>query len=154
MAYVLTNNSNEGVDAVFDKIQNLEYVDIAENAIKVLEKISIESPGALLSGEGINMMLNFIDFFMEGTQVRPSFSPFRVKSPFVENLACHIIECHEINWRLGLLQPVRSPFAASIISAIVFSRRQVSYWDNHCFSDHGPFMSHVWGRLACQKEFS
>jgi hypothetical protein len=66
---ILTSKGNEGVLLLWEKIQNLEYIDIAEQAIKTLEKVSHECPGALSETEGLSFMLQFVDFFTDSTQV-------------------------------------------------------------------------------------
>ena len=50
-------------------MQNFEYIDVAENAIRALEKISIEFGSGILSAGGLQIMINMIDFFVISTQV-------------------------------------------------------------------------------------
>ena len=63
---------NEGVPVLCQKIQNFEYIDVAENAIRALEKISIEHGAAILYSQGLSIMINMIDFFVASTQVSHS----------------------------------------------------------------------------------
>lgn len=49
--------------------QNIEYIDIAESAIKGIEKISFENPFVLLENDAFCMILNFIEFFELGLRV-------------------------------------------------------------------------------------
>lgn len=60
---------NEGVPVLCQKIQNFEYIDVAENAIRALEKMSIEHGAAILYSKGLEIMINMIDFFVTSTQV-------------------------------------------------------------------------------------
>ena len=50
-------------------MQNFEYIDVAENAIRALEKISEGYGGAILSTGGLDLMINMIDFFVVSIQV-------------------------------------------------------------------------------------
>ena len=43
--------------------QNIEYIDSAEQAIKVIEKISDVNPKALLENDAFASILGLIDFF-------------------------------------------------------------------------------------------
>ena len=49
---------------------NIEYIDIAESAIKAIEKISFENPFVLLENDAFCMILNFIEFFELNLRVR------------------------------------------------------------------------------------
>jgi hypothetical protein len=49
--------------------QNIEYIDIAENAIKSIEKISVENPFALLENFALDSVLTFIEFFDQNLRV-------------------------------------------------------------------------------------
>ena len=60
---------NEGIPVLCQKLQNFEYVDVAENAIRALEKISTENGSALLESKALEIMINMIDFFVASTQV-------------------------------------------------------------------------------------
>jgi len=63
-----------GVDVLCQKMQNFEYIDVAENAIRALEKISEDYGGAILGTGGLDLMINMIDFFVVSIQVyRPHF---------------------------------------------------------------------------------
>lgn len=50
-------------------MQNFEFVEIAENAVKTLEKISIHNALAILNSGGLPILLNLIDFFVSSVQV-------------------------------------------------------------------------------------
>ena len=58
-----------GVQILCQKLQNFEYIDVAENAIRALEKISIEHSTSLLSANGLEIMITMVDFFIASTQV-------------------------------------------------------------------------------------
>lgn len=62
--------SSGGISILCQKMQNFEYVDVAENAIRALEKISVEHGSAILNAGGLEPMMNMIDFFVVSTQVR------------------------------------------------------------------------------------
>ena len=52
-----------GVNLLFELMQNLEYIDVAENAVRCLEKISYIDADEILNG-GLMILLNVIDFFV------------------------------------------------------------------------------------------
>lgn len=58
-----------GVEVLCQKMQNFEFIDVAESAIKALEKISYEFGLSILTTGGMEMMLTMIDFFVSPTQV-------------------------------------------------------------------------------------
>ena len=58
-------------------MQNFEYIDVAENAIRALEKISEEYGGAILGTGGLDLMINMIDFFVVTIQVPLAIVTFR-----------------------------------------------------------------------------
>lgn len=61
--------NHQGVTALSQKIQNLEYIDLAEKAIKALERISSESAISVLSNANIDIILNMMDFFELDIQI-------------------------------------------------------------------------------------
>jgi hypothetical protein len=61
--------NNGGVIILCDKIQNLEYIDIAENSIRTLEKVSKNHGEVLLKQGVLNILMNLIDFFVIPLQV-------------------------------------------------------------------------------------
>jgi hypothetical protein len=46
------------------------FIDLNEACIKALEKISTESPHAILTSGAMNLVLNMMDFFEINTQKR------------------------------------------------------------------------------------
>ena len=58
-----------GVEVLCQKMQNFEYIDVAESSIKALEKVSGEFGLAVLNAGGMEIMLTMIDFFVAQTQV-------------------------------------------------------------------------------------
>ena len=68
----IINKSNENgsiIGALSSKIQNLEYIDVAEKAIKALERISLESAASVLNGANLDLIFNITDFFELNTQI-------------------------------------------------------------------------------------
>lgn len=63
-----------GIEILCQKIQNIEYIDVAESAIRALEKVSVEYGPSILECGGMETMLNFLDFFVSATQVIPKSS--------------------------------------------------------------------------------
>lgn len=60
---------NGGVNVLCEKMQNFEFIDIAENAIKTLEKISHNNSYAILHAGGLPILIKLIDFFVISVQV-------------------------------------------------------------------------------------
>jgi hypothetical protein len=52
-----------GLAKIVQLTQNIEYIDLAENAIKCIEKLSLECPYNILEADGFNAILSLIDFF-------------------------------------------------------------------------------------------
>ena len=59
-----------GVKILVERIQHIEYIDVAEQAIKGLEKISTENPHSIVIAGGLGTMLNLIEFFDNTVQRR------------------------------------------------------------------------------------
>jgi E3 ubiquitin-protein ligase TRIP12 len=52
-----------GVAILVEKIMNIEYIDLAESILSILEKLSGEFPLAILKGNGLLASLQYIDFY-------------------------------------------------------------------------------------------
>lgn len=61
-ALSLLAHSN-GISALVEKLMEIEYIDLAETALKVLEEVSVEFPSTILKANGLFASLQFIDFF-------------------------------------------------------------------------------------------
>jgi len=68
---ILVNSG--GVEVLCQKMQNFEYIDVAESAIKALEKVSYDNGLAILNAGGMEIMITMIDFFVSPTQVKLNF---------------------------------------------------------------------------------
>ena len=55
---------HEGLQILAQKMQNFEYIDIAENAIRSLDMISGEFSNGILKIGAMGMMLNLIHFLV------------------------------------------------------------------------------------------
>lgn len=64
---ILVNSG--GVEVLCQKMQNFEYIDVAESSIKALEKVSGDYGLSILNAGGMEIMLTMIDFFVAQTQV-------------------------------------------------------------------------------------
>lgn len=62
--------SSGGIPVLTSKLLNFEFIDLAENSIKVLEKISIEHAGSILSDGAFENMVQTMDFFENSVQKR------------------------------------------------------------------------------------
>lgn len=60
---------HHGVAVLCEKMQNFEFIDIAENAIKTLEKISHNNSYSILHAGGLPILIKLIDFFVISVQV-------------------------------------------------------------------------------------
>ena len=54
--------SQNGVEALISKLMQIEYIDLAEQILGVLEKISVESPNSILKANGLFSVLQYLDF--------------------------------------------------------------------------------------------
>jgi len=53
----------DGVKILTDKIKNIEYIDLAEQIMSVLDKISSDFPKVVLKDDVISTVLRYIDFY-------------------------------------------------------------------------------------------
>lgn len=58
-----------GIGLLCEKMQKFEYIDVAENSIKALEKLSVDYGEEILNNSTIPMIMNIIDFFYVNIQV-------------------------------------------------------------------------------------
>ena len=54
---------DKGVDVLVGKLLEIEYIDMAEMVLKVLDRISIDYPSAILKANGLFACLQYLDFF-------------------------------------------------------------------------------------------
>ncbi len=57
-----------GIETLCGKLVCIEYIDVAEQSIQALEKISRSYPEILLEKGALNVILSFVDFFQLGMQ--------------------------------------------------------------------------------------
>jgi E3 ubiquitin-protein ligase TRIP12 len=55
-------------EALCAKLLSIEYIDLAEQSLQALEKLSHDHPGALLRAGGLVAALSYLDFFPAGVQ--------------------------------------------------------------------------------------
>jgi len=60
----------DGVPLFCERLLSIEYIDLAEQALHALEKLSQEHPLALLRAGGMLAVLQYVDFFAMGVQRR------------------------------------------------------------------------------------
>ena len=79
-----------GIALLCEKMQKFEYIDVAENSIKALEKLSVEYGEEILNNGTIPLIMNIIDFFYINIQV---ISRFYIKKSmeFPKNLMLNIV---------------------------------------------------------------
>ena len=56
------------VPVLCQKLLEIDFIDLAEQALSTLEKISVEFPSAIVREGGLSACLNFLDFFATSTQ--------------------------------------------------------------------------------------
>ena len=56
------------VPVLCQKLLEIQYIDLAEQALSTLEKISVEFPSAIVREGGLTACLTFLDFFATSTQ--------------------------------------------------------------------------------------
>lgn len=59
-----------GIPPLCAKLINFEYIDMAEHAIKTLERLAFDHSGLLLNEGVFTAMINMMDFFEKNTQVK------------------------------------------------------------------------------------
>lgn len=56
------------VPLLCQKLLEIDFIDLAEQALSTLEKISVEFPSSIVKEGGLSACLNFLDFFATSTQ--------------------------------------------------------------------------------------
>ncbi|RMZ81692.1 hypothetical protein DV737_g2391, partial [Chaetothyriales sp. CBS 132003] len=56
------------VPVLCQKLLDIQYIDVAEQALSTLSKVSIDYPGSIVREGGLTACLQFLDFFATGTQ--------------------------------------------------------------------------------------
>eukprot|EP01133_Synstelium_polycarpum_P007971 gene7971-9365_t len=56
------------VSVLCAKLLSIEYIDLAEQSLQTLEKVSLEQPTAVLRAGGLMAVLSYLDFFSTGVQ--------------------------------------------------------------------------------------
>lgn len=59
---------NGAVEILCQKLLEIQYIDVAEQALTTLEKISVEFPSEIVRKGGLGACLNYLDFFATSTQ--------------------------------------------------------------------------------------
>lgn len=54
---------NNGLDVLVSKLMSVEYIDLADQVMNVLEKISVDHPVAVIKANGMIAALQYLDFF-------------------------------------------------------------------------------------------
>ncbi|XP_009358184.1 E3 ubiquitin-protein ligase UPL4 isoform X1 [Pyrus x bretschneideri] len=96
---------HDAVPALCDRLMAIEYLDVAEQCLQALEKMSQEQPLACLQSGAIMAVLNYIDFFSTSIQ-RVALStvvnickklPSECTSPIMEAvpILCNLLQCED-----------------------------------------------------------
>ncbi|KAK4945791.1 Ubiquitin fusion degradation protein 4 [Elasticomyces elasticus] len=56
------------VPVLCQKLLDIQYLDVAEQALSTLSKVSVDFPGSIVREGGLTACLQFLDFFATGTQ--------------------------------------------------------------------------------------
>ena len=59
---------NGAVEILCQKLLEIQYIDVAEQALTTLEKVSIEFPSEIVRKGGLGACLNYLEFFATSTQ--------------------------------------------------------------------------------------
>ncbi|KAJ3356255.1 Ubiquitin fusion degradation protein 4, partial [Kappamyces sp. JEL0680] len=54
---------SRGVEVLVDKLMEIEFIDLAETALKVLDRIATDYPSTILKANGLFACLQYLDFF-------------------------------------------------------------------------------------------
>ena len=57
--------ANNAVDILCATLNNIQYVDVAEQSMKCLRLLAEDHPSAILKGDGVASVLKYIDFFFQ-----------------------------------------------------------------------------------------
>lgn len=55
--------NGDGIKVLCQQLQQIEYIDLAERIVLVLQQLASETPGRLLEQGGLEAMLEFVEFF-------------------------------------------------------------------------------------------
>lgn len=58
----------EAIPILLQKLKRIEYIDVAEQALVILEKISTRNAKNILASSGIQSVISHVDFFSMATQ--------------------------------------------------------------------------------------
>lgn len=58
-----TAANGDGIQVLCQQLQQIEYIDLAERIVLVLQQLASETPGRLLEQGGLKAMLEFVEFF-------------------------------------------------------------------------------------------
>jgi hypothetical protein len=61
-------NQYGGVAILVAKLKQVEFIELAESVLSLLDKLAADFPNALLKGGAVEAALEYIDFFSSGTQ--------------------------------------------------------------------------------------
>ena len=62
--------NRNGIEIICQKMQSIEYIDVAENAIKAIEKLSLEHGTTVIKFHGFPILINMANFFLKDIQER------------------------------------------------------------------------------------
>ncbi len=62
--------SRHGVEALCERLQDVGSIDVMENVINAVEKLSEEVPHAVVTGKGLERLARVFEFFEFSQQVR------------------------------------------------------------------------------------
>lgn len=60
--------SAQAVPLLCARLLSVQYIDLAEQAVQCLEKISFEHPSSIISNGGLMACLSYLEFFQTNTQ--------------------------------------------------------------------------------------
>lgn len=100
---------HRGVQILCEKLLCIEYIDLAEQSIQALGKISQSCPEALLEAGALEAMLSFLDFFQIGLQ--------RVAVNTAANVCACIMNVEETSALLPSLKAI-VPTLAQLTSSV------------------------------------
>ena len=81
----------EAVPVLLQKLKRIEYIDVAEQALVILEVISRRNAKSILSAAGVQAVISHVDFFSLATQ-RISFQIAANCAGFVTNSDFHLVQ--------------------------------------------------------------
>ncbi|KAJ3017741.1 UNVERIFIED_CONTAM: Ubiquitin fusion degradation protein 4, partial [Siphonaria sp. JEL0065] len=120
-----------GVGKLVEKLREIEYIELAEQVLQVLEKVCVEYPHSIIKENGFFACLQYLDFFSLHVQrtavsiVAKSCKGLGVLSPGSEKSNDTLSKLQEI---LPILESLLTNGDSRIVDSVVSSVESIVHW--------------------------